>query len=104
LQGEAVALSDSRVVTHGRGPFCAKINDFSVVDPADIRDNALVRLRLPLSVDFGIAEPSTRGLSCTQAGDTARRGHQDPDRRCSRASLTREAHLFIQVYMAFLQF
>jgi hypothetical protein len=28
LQGEAVALADRRVVTHGRGPFCAKITDF----------------------------------------------------------------------------
>jgi hypothetical protein len=31
LQGEAVALADRRVVTHGRGPFCAKSNDFSVI-------------------------------------------------------------------------
>ena len=31
LQGEAVALADRRVVTHGRGPFCAKITDFSVI-------------------------------------------------------------------------
>jgi hypothetical protein len=29
LQGEAVALADRRVVTHGRGPFCAKIADLS---------------------------------------------------------------------------
>jgi hypothetical protein len=33
LQGEAVALADRRVVTHGRGPFCAKSNDFSVILP-----------------------------------------------------------------------
>jgi hypothetical protein len=30
-QGEAVALADWRVVTHERGPFCAKITDFSVI-------------------------------------------------------------------------
>jgi len=31
LQGEAVALADRRVVIHGRGRFCAKSNDFSVI-------------------------------------------------------------------------
>jgi hypothetical protein len=29
----------------------------------------LLRLSLPLSTDFGNAEPSTQGLSCTQASD-----------------------------------
>jgi hypothetical protein len=29
----------------------------------------LLRLSLPLSTDFGSAEPSTEGLSCTQASD-----------------------------------
>jgi hypothetical protein len=29
----------------------------------------LLRLSLPLSTDFGNAEPSTQGLSCAQASD-----------------------------------
>jgi len=37
---------------------------------ADIRPMpTLLRLSLPLSTDFGNAEPSTQGLSCTQASD-----------------------------------
>ena len=48
LQGEAVALADRRVVTHGRGPFCAKSNDFSVI-----------WTHLPLSFCSNARQPNT---------------------------------------------